>query len=76
MDVHKSIWLFGLCKGVKRLAPKPIIQNKQNTDSKLITQSILQSEGCNYRFYTKSFKTDLYKENFNLSFKLLATSSK
>ena len=63
---------LGLCK-VKRLAPRPIIQNKQNTDSKLITQSILQSKLAVITDFTQKVLKPIYKkENFNLSFKLLA----
>ena len=69
------IKLFGwmrLCT-VKRLAPKPVIQNEQNIDSKLITQSILQSKLAVITDYTQRVLKPIYKkENFHLSFKLLA----
>ena len=64
-------WM-GLCR-VKRLAPKPVVQNEQNTDSKLITQSILQSKLAVITDYTQKVLKPIYKkENFRLSFKLLA----
>ena len=61
-----------LCK-VKRLAPKPIIQSQENTDSKIITQSLLQSKLAVITDFTQKVLKPVYKkEKFNLSFKLLA----
>jgi len=61
-----------LCK-VKRLAPKPIIQETENTDSKIITQSLLQSKLAVITDFTHKVLKPVYKkEKFNLSFKLLA----
>ncbi len=61
-----------LCK-VKRLAPKPIIQDIENTDSKIITQSLLQSKLAVITDYTHKVLKPVYKkEKFNFSFKLLA----
>ena len=72
----KIFGLIGLCR-VKRLAPKPIIQEKQNTDSKLITQSILQSKLAVITDFTQKVLKPIYKkEKFRLSFKLLADHPK
>lgn len=72
----KIFGLIGLCR-VKRLAPKPIIQEKQNTDSKLITQSILQSKLAVITDFTQKVLKPIYKkEKFHLSFKLLADHPK
>tara|TARA_B100001109_G_scaffold98815_1_gene80607 strand:- start:393 stop:1352 length:960 start_codon:yes stop_codon:yes gene_type:complete len=61
-----------LCK-VKRLAPKAIIQDTENTDSKIITQSLLQSKLAVITDFTHKVLKPVYKkEKFNLSFKLLA----
>ena len=61
-----------LCK-VKRLAPKPIIQDTENTDSKIITQSLLQSKLAVITDFTHKVLKPVYKkEKFNFSFKLLA----
>tara|TARA_B100000900_G_scaffold30378_1_gene23072 strand:+ start:85 stop:1044 length:960 start_codon:yes stop_codon:yes gene_type:complete len=61
-----------LCK-VKRLAPKPVIQDTQNTDSKIITQSLLQSKLAVITDFTHKVLKPVYKkEKFNLAFKLLA----
>ena len=54
----KLFGYIGLCR-VKRLAPKPVIQNTQNTDSKLITQSCPIKVGCNYRLHTESSEANL-----------------
>ena len=63
---------IGLCK-VKRVAPKPIIQKTENTDSKIITQSLLQSKLAVITDFTqKVLKPAYQKEKFKLSFKLLA----
>ena len=68
----KLFGYIGLCR-VKRLAPKPVIQNTQNTDSKLITQSLLQSKLAVITDYTQRVLKPIYKkEKFHLSFKLLA----
>ena len=68
----KIFGLFGLCK-VKRLAPKPIIQETENTDSKHITQSLLQSKLAVITDFTHEVLKPIYKkEKFRLSFKLLA----
>ena len=64
--------MFGLCK-VKRVAPKPIIQEKQNTDAKTITQSLLQSKLAVITDFTQRVLKPAYqKEKSKLSFKLLA----
>ncbi len=61
-----------LCK-VKRLAPKAIIQDTENTDSKAITQSLLQSKLAVITDFTHKVLKPVYKkEKFNFSFKLLA----
>ena len=61
-----------LCK-VKRLAPKPVIQDTENTDSKIITQSLLQSKLAVITDFTHKVLKPVYKkEKFNFSFKLLA----
>ena len=63
---------IGLCK-VKRVAPKPIIQKTENTDSKIITQSLLQSKLAVITDFTqKVLKPAYQKEKSKLSFKLLA----
>ena len=68
----KIFGAIGLCK-VKRIAPMPIIQKNENTDSKLIAQSLLQSKLAVITDYTqKVLKPAYQKEKFKLSFKLLA----
>ena len=68
----KIFGAIGLCK-VKRIAPMPIIQKNENTDSKLIAQSLLQSKLAVITDYTqKVLKPAYQKEQFKLSFKLLA----
>jgi len=68
----KIFGAIGLCK-VKRVAPMPIIQKNENTDSKLIAQSLLQSKLAVITDYTqKVLKPAYQKEKFKLSFKLLA----
>lgn len=63
---------IGLCK-VKRIAPKPVIQKNENTDSKIITQSLLQSKLAVITDFTQKVLKPVYrKEKFKLSFKLLA----
>ncbi len=69
------IKIFGFLKlcSVKRLAPKPIIQETENTDSKIITQSLLQSKLAVITDFTHKVLKPVYKkEKFKLSFKLLA----
>ena len=68
----KLFGFIGLCK-VKRLAPKPVIRNTINTDSKLITQSLLQSKLAVITDFTQRVLKPIYKkQDFRLSFKLLA----
>ncbi len=68
----KIFGFLGLCN-VKRLAPKPVIQKIENTDSKIITQSLLQSKLVVITDFTHKVLKPLYKkEKFRLSFKLLA----
>ena len=69
------IKIFGFLKlcSVKRLAPELIIQEKENTDSKIITQSLLQSKLAVITDFTHKVLKPVYKkEKFKLSFKLLA----
>ena len=55
------------------MAPKPIIQETENTDSKIITQSLLQSKLAVITDFTLKVLKPVYKkEKFKLSFKLLA----
>ena len=68
----KIFGMFGLCK-VKRVAPKPVIQESQNIDSKTITQSLLQSKLAVITDFTQRVLKPAYqKEKLQLSFKLLA----
>ena len=68
----KIFGAIGLCK-VKRIAPMPIIQKNENTDSKVIAQSLLQSKLAVITDYTQKVLKPAYrKEKFKLSFKLLA----
>jgi stearoyl-CoA desaturase (delta-9 desaturase) len=68
----KIFGIFGLCK-VKRVAPKPVIQEKENTDAKTITQSLLQSKLAVITDFTQRVLKPAYQEErFKLSFKLLA----
>ena len=56
---------------VKRLAPKPIIQETENTDSKIITQSLLQSKLAVITDFTHKVLKPVYKKeslNFHLNY--------
>ncbi len=68
----KIFGYLGLCK-VKRLAPMPIIKDKESSCSKEIAMSLLQSKLVVITDFTHKVMKPIYKKDkFKLSFKLLA----